>query len=123
MENKLQPMIEQESVEDLIKQLRDTRFSNEKTRKDFIHIIARLASAPDKSARLVIKKIGDYMSSLGDEIINKSSSTMPDPEVNDAEIIDMDKEPEKEDIDAYNARRKAEVEDSRVGKYAQRFIY
>ena len=73
MKNRLQPMMEQESVNDLIKQLRDTKFSNEQTRKDFISIIAKLASAPDKNARMVIKKIGDYMTDLGTEILNDSS--------------------------------------------------
>jgi hypothetical protein len=122
MNKELQPMMEQESVEDLIKQLRDTRFSNEQTRKDFIGIIAKLASTPDKTARMVIKKIGDYMTDLGTEIIHNSSSSMPEPEENEVHIIDLDKAPEDE-IDTYNARRRDEVEKSRnIPRYTQRFI-
>ena len=128
MNKNLRPMIEQESVEDLIKQLRDTRFSNEQTRKDFISIIAKLASAPDKTARSVIKKIGDYMTDLGTEILNNSSSSVENPEENDSYTIDMDKGAGVEDefdetIDEYNQRRRDEVEQSRkMQKYTRRFI-
>ena len=86
-------MFEQDTVEDLITKLRDMRFSNAETRMDFVKIISQLALAPDKTARKVIKKIGDYMTGLGDEILNDTSSTESeeerDIENRDSHIINM----------------------------------
>ena len=86
-------MLEQDTVEDLITKLRDMRFSNASTRMDFVKIISQLALAPDKTARKVIKKIGDFMSEFGTEILNNSSSTDEtnrDNGKDEAYIINMD---------------------------------
>lgn len=121
-------LLEQDTVEDLIVKLRDMRFSNAETRLEFVKIISQLALAPDKTARQVIKKIGDYMTDLGTEVLNNSSSSMKNPEENDSYIVDMDKgveddEEMDETIDEYNQRRRDEVEQSRqISRYSRRFI-
>ena len=116
-------LLEQESVNDLITKLRDTKFSNEQTRKDFTNIIVQLASIPDKNARMVIKKIGDYMTELGTEILNDSSELddSHDVEYNEPYIVNMDKKAET--IEEYQDKVGKKVKKNRdVKKYAQRFV-
>lgn len=111
----LKPMIEQEDVDSIIKQLQDTKFSNEQTRKYFVNLIVQLASMPDKKARKVIKGMGDFMSDYTTEIINDSSSTMEAPEENEATIINLDKAPNDiiDSEDEYMEKVKQRVEKSR----------
>jgi len=111
----LKPMIEQEDVDSIIKQLQDTRFSNEQTRKYFVNLIVQLASMPDKKARKVIKGMGDFMSDYTTEITNDSSSTMEAPEENEATIINLDKAPNDiiDSEDEYMEKVKQRVEKSR----------
>lgn len=111
----LKPMIEQEDVDSIIKQLQDTKFSNEQTRKYFVNLIVQLASMPDKKARKVIKGMGDFMSDYTTEITNDSSSTMEAPEENEATIINLDKAPNDiiDSEDEYMEKVKQRVEKSR----------
>lgn len=111
----LKPMIEQEDVDSIIKQLQDTKFSNEQTRKYFVNLIVQLASMPDKKARKVIKGMGDFMSDYTTEITNDSSSTVEAPEENEATIINLDKAPNDiiDSEDEYMEKVKQRVEKSR----------
>ena len=53
----------------ILKTLRDENFRSEEARKKFVDLISSLNNSKDKRARLSFKKIGDFFSEIGDELL------------------------------------------------------
>jgi len=58
-----------DEVKEIISYLRDNKFGNENTRKDFIDKITTLFNISDGDARKFIKKLGDACTVIGKEMI------------------------------------------------------
>ena len=56
-------------VTSILKTLRDENFRSEEARKKFVDLISSLNNSKDKRARLSFKKIGDFFSEIGDELL------------------------------------------------------
>ena len=56
-------------VTQILKTLRDENFRSEEARKKFIDLITSLNNSKDKRARLSFKKIGDFFTEVGDDLI------------------------------------------------------
>lgn len=56
-------------VTGLIKTLRDENFGSEDQRKKMLDILTSLHSSTDKRGRLVFKKIGEYLTDIGTDLV------------------------------------------------------
>lgn len=56
-------------VSAILKTLRDQDYGNSEQRQLFVHLIAGLVSSKDPRGRKVIKKLGDLLTSLADEVL------------------------------------------------------
>lgn len=56
-------------VTQILKSLRDDNFTNELARKKFIDYLSSLHNSSDKRARLTFKKIGQFFTDVGDDLI------------------------------------------------------
>ena len=54
----------------VIAYLRDHDFKNSKTRQEFAQLIMRLCNSKDPRSRLAVKRIGDFFTSLGSDLLN-----------------------------------------------------
>lgn len=52
-----------------LKALRDENFGSENQRKKMIDILTSLHNSSDKRGRLTFKRIGEYLTDIGDELI------------------------------------------------------
>ena len=59
-----------QGISRVIAYLRDHDFKNSKTRQEFAQLIMRLCNSKDPRSRLAIKRIGDFFSSLGTELLS-----------------------------------------------------
>lgn len=57
------------SIEDVILNLKNGKFSNADKRKDFLKLLTQLALSNDQKARTLIKKMSKWLDDLGDEFI------------------------------------------------------
>lgn len=56
-------------VTNILKILRDEDFQNEDARKKFIDLITSVYNSKDKRARLLFKKLGNFLTEIGDDLI------------------------------------------------------
>jgi len=53
----------------ILKTLRDESFGSENQRKKMIDLFTSLHNSPDKRGRLLFKRVGEYLTEIGDELI------------------------------------------------------
>lgn len=58
-----------DKITEILEILRDEKFSNLKKRHDFAILITQLAVSKDSRARKTIKKLGDFLTKLGNELL------------------------------------------------------
>ena len=90
--NRLKEEIVQEvddTITSILEQLRDGVFRNEDSRKLFAQMIIQLALSRDVRAKKAVKRLGDYLTDLGHELLGTSiEEELEEPVVKmDAEVI------------------------------------
>ena len=56
-------------VTSILKNLRDSNFKNEESRKQFADMITSLMTSKDKRARQTFKRLGQFFTDAGDELL------------------------------------------------------
>ena len=58
-----------DKITSILTDLRDGTFGNADSRKEFASMIVKLALSRDPRARKAIKRLGDYLTNLGNELL------------------------------------------------------
>ncbi len=89
-------------INELIQQLKDGKFTNIKDRMEFLKLILPLALSTDKKARKIIKKIGEFMTELGNEVLDIEEE--PSGDDKKEEDMNMKKDNDKFLFERYDAK-------------------
>ena len=73
MENKqvIQEQVENKQVKELIGILKVESFGNEDQRKRMLDVLTSLLTIKDKEARKIFKKVGEFFTDLGEEMLDE----------------------------------------------------
>lgn len=83
----LKEQVNNEKVADFLTTLKDENFGNEDQRKKMVDIMSSLMNIKDPDARRIFKRVGQFFTKLGDEMLGGNREE-PEMELPEEEIIE-----------------------------------
>jgi hypothetical protein len=79
--SKYNEQLEDSEVAEIVRMLRDENFGNDAQRRKFVKLIINLFHINSKEARLFFKRLGNYCTELGEELLEEPRRVIDDEKI------------------------------------------